>query len=176
MCHLTHAYGTLASEMATDLIPARYRPFRAVHPRYSYLFTTIMFLYLIEKVVAQAPVNDVISWPSGLLLLASVLYAALGNGPEKLWEIEPTAGLFLFAGLPLISIPRMQKVNWVSTTCHFVSRIRSAYGKSNFWIRAESVTEGARTEALQRVTRLLSCVIWEDSLFRSRKWTPLCGT
>ncbi|KIY67858.1 hypothetical protein CYLTODRAFT_490261 [Cylindrobasidium torrendii FP15055 ss-10] len=124
---------------------------------------TIMLAYFVEQVVAQAPVNDVISWPSGLLLLASVLYAALGNSPDFLWEIEPIAGLFLASGLPVVSIPLMLKVNWVSKTCHFVSHIRTAYGESEFWIRSEAVTVHARKTALEKVTGTISCV-------RLEKW------
>ncbi|KAI0314660.1 hypothetical protein OF83DRAFT_423146 [Amylostereum chailletii] len=113
---------------------------------------------LLQPVLAQAPVNDVVSWPSGLLLLASVLYAALGTAPEMLWDIEPAIGIFLFRGLPKVSIPVMQKVSWVANACHFVSGIRNAYGKSNFWIRADLVTIHARKEALEKALQIITFV------------------
>ncbi|KAH8092218.1 hypothetical protein BXZ70DRAFT_464708 [Cristinia sonorae] len=112
-------------------------------------------------VLAQAPVNDVISWPSGLLLLASVLYAALGTNCETLWDIDPSIGPFIWSGLPLLSLSPMKRVNWVSNACHFVSGIRTANGKSNFWIRSEEVTSAARSEALRKVTSLIHPVMYE---------------
>ncbi|KAJ7156171.1 hypothetical protein C8R46DRAFT_1115321 [Mycena filopes] len=114
-----------------------------------------------QVVLAQAPVNDVISWPSGILLLSSLLYAALGNSPDRLWDIEPAAGIFLFAGLPLLSIPAMQRVNWVASACHFASGIRNAYGKYNFWMRANDITKTARDKALVKATHVFSCVLWD---------------
>ncbi|KAJ3853956.1 hypothetical protein EV368DRAFT_81102 [Lentinula lateritia] len=121
----------------------------------------MLYLNSAQTVLAQAPVNDVVSWPSGLLLLASILYAALGTSPDRLWEIEPSSGIFLFSGLPKISIPLMQRVTWASNACHFVPGVRSANGVSNFWIRAENVTASARTEALQKALSLLQCVSWD---------------
>ncbi|KAJ7638138.1 hypothetical protein B0H17DRAFT_1106285 [Mycena rosella] len=106
-----------------------------------------------QLVLAQAPVNDVVSWPSGILLLASVLYAALGTSPDRLWDIEPAAGIFLFSGLPLLSIPAMQRVNWVANACHFISGIRNAYGKYNFWMRANDIGQSVRDDALKKATR-----------------------
>ncbi|KAJ6552114.1 hypothetical protein DFH09DRAFT_1039002 [Mycena vulgaris] len=122
---------------------------------------TIMYAFFEQSVLAQAPVNDVISWPSGVLLLASVLYAALGTSPDRLWEIEPAAGIFLFAGLPLISIPAMNRVNWIANACHFVSGIRTAFGKYNLWMRADDIGQATRDEALWKATRLLNCVSWD---------------
>lgn len=128
---------------------------------------------VLQPVVAQAPVNDVISWPSGLLLLASVLYAALGTNCESLWDIDPSIGPFLWSGLPKLSISIMQRVNWVSGACHFVPRIRSAYGISNFWIRSEGVTDVARADALRKTLDVLHCVTYgplpepiDESLWR----------
>ncbi|KAK7014285.1 hypothetical protein R3P38DRAFT_3003040 [Favolaschia claudopus] len=119
------------------------------------------FFEQVQVVLAQAPVNDVISWPSGVLLLASVLYAALGNSPDRLWEIEPATGIFLFAGLPLISITAMNRVNWVANACHFVSGIRTAFGKYNFWMRADEIGQPTRDEALWKASRRLNCVSWD---------------
>ena len=107
--------------------------------------------------------NDVVSWPSGLFLLASVLYAALGTSPELLWEIEPVTGFFLFAGLPKISLSTMQRVNWVSSACHFVPGIRTAFGKSNFWVCSNEVSTEARTKALEKVLSQLRCVTYRPS-------------
>ena len=104
--------------------------------------------------------NDVVSWPSGLLLLATVLYAALGTSPDLLWEIEPVTGFFLFAGLPKISLATMRRVNWVASACHFVPGIRSAFGRSNFWVRSNEVTAEARAQALQKVLSQLRCVTY----------------
>ena len=129
--------------------------------RSSFHFSALTTLFTaIHPVLAQAPVNDVVSWPSGLLLLASVLYAALGTPPDKIWEIEPAIGWFLCSGLPMISIPMMQRVNWVASACHFVPGIRTAYGKSNFWIQADQVTALARSEALRKVLQCLQCVLY----------------
>ncbi|KAF7345219.1 hypothetical protein MSAN_01898500 [Mycena sanguinolenta] len=125
------------------------------------LLPLLMLSFFEQQVLAQAPVNDVVSWPSGLLLLASVLYAALGNTPRQLWAIEPSVGFFLFRGLPMFSFKTMRMVRWASTACHFVPGIRSAFGISNFWVRAEAITASARAQALQQVTALLSPVIQE---------------
>ncbi|KAJ4470862.1 hypothetical protein J3R30DRAFT_3710824 [Lentinula aciculospora] len=121
----------------------------------------MLYLSLAQTVLAQAPVNDVVSWPSGLLLLASILYAALGTSADRLWEIEPSSGIFLFSGLPQISIPLMQRVTWSANSCHFIPGVRSANGISNFWIRAEKVTTSARAEALRKALNLLHCVSWD---------------
>ena len=53
------------------------------------IITTAVIALSLPLVFAQAPVNDVVSWPPGLLLLATVLYATLGTSPHELWEIEP---------------------------------------------------------------------------------------
>ncbi|KAJ3739726.1 hypothetical protein DFH05DRAFT_492749 [Lentinula detonsa] len=130
----------------------------------SFAFHTSMgmlYLNLVQTVLAQAPVNDVVSWPSGLLLLASILYAALGTSADRLWEIEPSSGIFLFSGLPQISIPLMRRVTWSANACHFVPGVRSANGVSNFWIRAENISVSVRTEALQKALALLHCVSWD---------------
>lgn len=111
----------------------------------------VTFFEQVQLVLAQAPVNDVIGWPSGLLLLASALYAALGNSASRLWEIEPSVGLFLLRGLPVFSLKTMRRVAWGSNTCHFVPGIRSTYGISDFWVRAESITADARRQALDIV-------------------------
>ncbi|KIK01119.1 hypothetical protein K443DRAFT_7167, partial [Laccaria amethystina LaAM-08-1] len=97
------------------------------------IITTAVIALSLPLVFAQAPVNDVVSWPPGLLLLATVLYATLGTSPNQLWEIEPVTGVFLFTGLPKLSIRGMQRVNWVTSACHFVPGIRSAFGRANFW-------------------------------------------
>lgn len=102
-----------------------------------------------------------VGWPSGLLLLATILYAALGTSPYLLWEIEPAIGFFLFAGLPKLAIPGMQRVNWVTTACHFVPGIRSAHGKSNFWVRSNSVSHAARAQVLEKVLSQLRCITYQ---------------
>ncbi|KAI0314661.1 hypothetical protein OF83DRAFT_1063473 [Amylostereum chailletii] len=121
-------------------------------------FASVPFL-LIQPVVAQAPANDIVSWPSGLLLLATVLYAALSTDPDALWEIEPTIGLFLFEGLPRMSISRMQSVNWFPPACHFVPGIRNAHGQRALWVCAELVGEQARAEALRKALQVLKCAM-----------------
>ncbi|KAF8893489.1 hypothetical protein BD779DRAFT_1506556 [Infundibulicybe gibba] len=120
-----------------------------------------LLLVLAPCVGAQAPVNDVISWPPGLLLLATVLYAALGAAPDTLWDIEPAIGLFLGTGLPLVSLPTMQRVNWVARACHFVPGIRTAHGYSNFWIRTEDISQKGRSDVLQAVLGTLQPVVYE---------------
>ena len=122
---------------------------------------TVLLSPLIQPVMAQAPVNDVVSWPAGLLLLATVLYAALGTAPDELWNVDPSIGVFLWTGLPLASVPTMQRVDWVASACHFVPGIRSAYGISNFWIRSEDVSQGARDEALRAALEVMSPVRYE---------------
>lgn len=116
-----------------------------------------------QVVLAQAPVNDVVSWPPGLLLLATIMYAAIAQAPDLLWEIEPCTGFFLANGLPKISIPGMQRVRWVSNACHFVSGIRTASGISNFWIRANDITNHARTTALKMALKTMHCVFYEEA-------------
>ncbi|KAF8149048.1 hypothetical protein B0H34DRAFT_777782 [Crassisporium funariophilum] len=110
---------------------------------------------------AQAPVNDVIAWPPGLLLLATVLYAALGAAPDTLWNIEPSIGIFMGTGLPLFSISTMKRVAWVTSACHFLPRIRTAHGVSNFWISSDEVTPEARREALKSVLEVMSPVMYQ---------------
>jgi hypothetical protein len=112
-------------------------------------------------VLAQAPVNDIVSWPPGLLLLATVLYSALGAAPDRLWQIDPSIGFSMWSGLPFVSIPGMRRVTWVASACHFIPGIRSAYGISNFWVRADEITDSARAEARVKVLSLLSCVLHE---------------
>ena len=116
-------------------------------------------------VSAQAPVNDIVSWPSGLLLLATILYAALGTSPDDLWNVEPTTGLFLGRGLPLLSIPIMQKVFWASPVCHFISGIRTAAGTSNFWVRADEIGPETRKECLIRALEDVPCINYGDPVF-----------
>ncbi|KAF9503262.1 hypothetical protein BS47DRAFT_1356346 [Hydnum rufescens UP504] len=70
----------------------------------------ILFALFLRPVLAQAPANDIISWPSGLLLLASILYAGLGTESDR--------------GLPIFSLKAMRRVKWVSNACHFLSDIR----------------------------------------------------
>ncbi|KAF9476382.1 hypothetical protein BDN70DRAFT_995700 [Pholiota conissans] len=122
----------------------------------------VIVVALVLPAAAQAPVNDVISWPAGLLLLASILYSALGQNCEQLWDIDPSIGPFLGSGLPSFSLPIMRRINWVSPTCHFVPSIRSAHGVSNFWIRSEEVSSMARSEALKKASSLIHCVIYEQ--------------
>ncbi|KAH7874426.1 uncharacterized protein C8R40DRAFT_1237865 [Lentinula edodes] len=52
------------------------------------------YLSFARTVLAQVLVNDVVSWPLGLFLLASILYAALGTSPDRLWEIDLSSGIF----------------------------------------------------------------------------------
>ncbi|KAG6894249.1 hypothetical protein C0992_006931, partial [Termitomyces sp. T32_za158] len=122
-----------------------------------------MFSFSKQVVLAQAPVNDVVSWPPGLLLLATVMYSAIAQAPDLLWEIEPCIGFFLANGLPKISIPGMQRVRWVANACHFVSGIRTASGISNFWIRANNITHIARTTALKMTLKTMHCVFYEEA-------------
>ena len=54
----------------------------------------------------------------------------------------------------------MQRVDWVAKACHFVPRIRSAFGLSNFWICSKEVSIEARTIAFEKVRSQLSCVTY----------------
>lgn len=118
---------------------------------------------IMPVVVAQAPVNDVIAWPPGLLLLATVLYAALAAAPDTLWNVEPAIGIFMGTGLPHFSVPTMKRVAWVASACHFLPRIRTAHGVSNFWICTDEITPEARQDTLKAVLEVLSPVIHEPS-------------
>ena len=137
------------------------------------LFVTAVLSSFLPLVLAQAPVNDVVSWPSGLLLLATVLYAALATSPDLLWEIEPVSGFFLFRGLPKISLSTMQRVAWVTSACHFVPGIRSAFGQSNFWVRSNEVSIAARARALDKVLSQLRCVTYRPpvTLLEEKLWS-----
>jgi hypothetical protein len=134
--------------------------------------TTFVVARVVQPVMAQAPINDLVGRHSGLLLLASVLYAALAQPPDILWTIDPAIGVFMGSGLPHVSIPAMQRVNWVANACHFVPKIRSAYGISNFWIRSENVSRSARTEAIGKALQVLSPVECEPSEYMM---THLCN-
>ncbi|ESK94470.1 hypothetical protein Moror_8128 [Moniliophthora roreri MCA 2997] len=123
-----------------------------------------------RPVLAQAPANDIVTWPPGLLLLASVLYAALGTSAEELWKIDPAVGPVLCFGIPMVSIPTMQHVNWVSNTCHFIPRIRASYGQSNFWIPSEKVSRQAREDALQMALRVMHCFIRRTQSVDDSMW------
>ncbi|KAI0078420.1 hypothetical protein K474DRAFT_922770 [Panus rudis PR-1116 ss-1] len=122
------------------------------------LNVTLVILLSANVAYAQAPVNDIVSWPSGLLLLATILYIALGTSPDDLWSMEPIVGLLTGTGLPLFSLPTMRKVRWVASACHFVPGIRSANGTSAFWIRTEDITSEARSSSLRKVLQCMRCV------------------
>jgi len=122
---------------------------------------TVLIASLLPQVMAQAPVNDVIAWPPGLLLLATVLYAALGAAPDTLWDIEPAIGILMGSGLSFFAIPTMQRVVWVTNACHFVPRIRTAYGVSNFWVRSDQVSPVARADAMKAALDVMSPVAYE---------------
>jgi hypothetical protein len=92
-----------------------------------------------------------------------VLHAAIGVAPDILWNIDPAIGLFMGSGLPWVSIPTMQRVHWVANACHFVPGIRKVYGKSNFWIPSNSVSQSARAEALSKALATLSPIVCEPS-------------
>jgi hypothetical protein len=55
----------------------------------------------------------------------------------------------------------MNRVNLVADACHFVSGIRTAFGKHNFWMRADEIEQATRNEALWKATRLVNCVSWD---------------
>ncbi|KAF9506755.1 hypothetical protein BS47DRAFT_1352434 [Hydnum rufescens UP504] len=148
----------------------------------------ILFALFLRPVLAQAPGNDIISWPSGLLLLASILYAGLGTESDSLWVLDPSIGIFLGNGLPIFSLKAMRRVEWVSNACHFLSDIRSTHGKSNFWIRSNEITAAARAEALKKTSSVLPPVTYkhlatppDKSLWRltsegliiPANWTPV---
>ncbi|KAF9508574.1 hypothetical protein BS47DRAFT_1350153 [Hydnum rufescens UP504] len=121
----------------------------------------ILFALFLPPVLAQAPANDIISWPSGLLLLASILYAGLGTESDTLWAVDPSIGIFLGNGLPTFSLKAMRRVKWVSKACHFLSDIRSTHGTSNFWIRSNEITAAARAEALKKTSSILHPVTYQ---------------
>ncbi|THU98208.1 hypothetical protein K435DRAFT_720995 [Dendrothele bispora CBS 962.96] len=134
----------------------------------------LFFAWMVYPVFAQAPVNDVVSWPSGLLLLATVLYAALGTAPDILWRVDPCTGVFFGTGLPLICpIPSMRRGNWVSDRCHFVAGIRTSFGKSNFWVRSEHVSPSTRSQALQNTLQVIHPIVHQPPMksFNNQLWT-----
>jgi len=122
---------------------------------------TVLVASLFPPAMAQAPVNDVVSWPPGLILLAAVLYAALGAAPDTLWNLEPAIGLFMGEGFSFFAIPTMQRVSWVAKACHFVPRIRTTSGISNFWIRSDQVSAVARSNAMKAALDVMSPVVYE---------------
>ncbi|KAF9502772.1 hypothetical protein BS47DRAFT_1259370, partial [Hydnum rufescens UP504] len=148
----------------------------------------ILFALFLPPVLAQAPANDIISWPSGLLLLASILYAGLGTESDTLWAVDPSIGIFLGNGLPTFSLKAMRRVKWVSKACHFLSDIRSTHGTSNFWIRSNEITAAARAEALKKTSSILHPVTYQpfprpsdesswrltsEGLIIPTSWTPV---
>jgi hypothetical protein len=122
---------------------------------------TVLVASLLPSAMAQAPVNDVVSWPPGLILLAAVLYAALGAAPDTLWNLEPAIGLFMGEGFSFFAIPTMQRVAWAANACHFAPRIRSTNGVSNFWIRSDRVSSVARVNAMKAALNVMSPVAYE---------------
>ncbi|KAF9063935.1 hypothetical protein BDP27DRAFT_1367632 [Rhodocollybia butyracea] len=84
----------------------------------------------------------------------SVLYASLGTSADRLWEIEPSSGIFIFSGLPQISIPLMQRVTWAASACRFICGVKSVNAVLDFWIEAGKVSVRARAEALERAMKV----------------------
>ena len=68
----------------------------------------------------------------------------------------------------------MRRVNWVTNTCHFVPGIRSAYGQSNFWVRSNEITAGARAQALEKALSQLRCVTYRptETYLDKTVWSP----
>ncbi|KAF8893488.1 hypothetical protein BD779DRAFT_1641909 [Infundibulicybe gibba] len=126
----------------------------------------VCFLVHFKPVAAHSPLQEILPWPPSLLLLAATLYTALGVSPDILWCIEPAIGLLLGSGLPSIAIPAMQRTNWVANACHFVADIKTAYGKSNFWVPGRDVTSTMRAECLRKTLDILSPVVYEQPEFR----------
>ena len=120
---------------------------------------TVTFLLLPTVKSHPDGSSYLLSPPHGLVLIFMLLYAALGSAADSLWKIDPAIGLFLFRGLPAVSIPAMQRVNWVSNVCHFVSGIRNASGKTNFWICAERVSQQSRNLALSKTLAVIQPVV-----------------
>ncbi|EJD37746.1 hypothetical protein AURDEDRAFT_173255 [Auricularia subglabra TFB-10046 SS5] len=118
--------------------------------------------YLVQRVAAQAPVNDVISWPSGLLLLATVIYAAVVRTTNQLWAADPAIGPFLLKGWPFMNVGTRYDCQWSVSSCHIMSEVRPAFGSHACWLCAEQVEPRIREAALARAEKVLSCVTWYD--------------
>ncbi|TCD64579.1 hypothetical protein EIP91_003907, partial [Steccherinum ochraceum] len=84
----------------------------------------------------------------------------LGTNCDSLWDIDPTVGLFMWTGLPVFSLSVMQRVHWVAKACHFIPRISTAHGKSNFWIRSEEISHVTQWDALQKTLAILHPVTY----------------
>ncbi|KAF9010585.1 hypothetical protein BDQ17DRAFT_1346474 [Cyathus striatus] len=106
------------------------------------------------------------NWPTGLLLLAFILYFGLGLDPEALWSVDPSIGLLMGAGLPTFSIPAMRRVSWVAKACHFVPNIRFSSGRANFWVPSDAISASARLEAFDRTLNVLSPIVYESAEFQ----------
>jgi hypothetical protein len=76
----------------------------------------------------------------------------------------------MWSGVPKVSIPAMKRVNRHAESRHFVPGIRSAYGISNFWVRAEDVTVLCCSKALKKVLSVLHCVLYKESTFNECLW------
>ncbi|KAF8163332.1 hypothetical protein B0H34DRAFT_745181 [Crassisporium funariophilum] len=126
------------------------------------LAATYVLAPLIKPLLPRVLCTDDMPFDPTMLLLACLLYSAMGTTPDGLWNIDPSIGLFLRSGLPTISIAQMQQVSWIAKACHFVPRIRAAYGKANFWIPSESVSAFARAEALQKALTTLIPITYES--------------
>ncbi|KAF9072810.1 hypothetical protein BDP27DRAFT_1360849 [Rhodocollybia butyracea] len=77
----------------------------------------------------------------------SVLYASLGTSADRLC-------IFIFSGLPQISIPLMQRVTWAASACRFICGVKSVNAVLDFWIEAGKVSVRARAEALERAMKV----------------------
>ena len=66
----------------------------------------------------------------------------------------------------------MQRVDWVARACHFVPRIRSAFGLSNFWVRSNEISAEARIKAFEKVRSQLRCVTYQplETPLNERLW------
>ncbi|KAH7103653.1 hypothetical protein BKA62DRAFT_696051, partial [Auriculariales sp. MPI-PUGE-AT-0066] len=133
--------------------------YRNLLGRSNLISVSVVFLaYFVKHAAAQAPINDLISWPPGLLLLATVLYASLGKTADQLWPIEPSVGVFLADGLPHIALPLAHEIDWEPSACHFIPRVRRATGFSNVWLPADKILAPAREEALAKCLAALPCI------------------
>ncbi|KAL1735098.1 hypothetical protein EV714DRAFT_268373 [Schizophyllum commune] len=117
------------------------------------------FAICCTPVLAQAPVNDIVGWPTGLLLLATCMYVILGTKYEDLWSIDPSTGPFLWSGFPMHSIPALYHSDQTASVCHFLPRVRTVFGPSTIWAPSEKISQEARADVLRKATKVIHPVL-----------------
>ncbi|KAL1695799.1 hypothetical protein GGG16DRAFT_44937 [Schizophyllum commune] len=134
------------------------------------------FAICCTPVLAQAPVNDIVGWPTGLLLLATCMYVILGTKYEDLWSIDPSIGPFLWSGSPMRSIHALYPSDQTASVCHFLPRVRTVFGPSTIWAPSEKVSEEARADVLRKATKVIHPVLPDPQHIEIGQTWPLTAS